>query len=126
MHSAVCGLVYKRVISWPCPGGRPLATVIVVATPLWLFGPDTHPSPLQHIFSGALVLAAFFIATDPVSGASTLKGRLVFGAGVAIITLAIRRYGGFPDGVAFAVLLMNMMVPLIDRYTRPRTYGHLQ
>jgi len=118
-------LIYRRVISWHVPVAV-LATVIVVATPLWLFGPDTHPSPLQHIFSGALVLAAFFIATDPVSGASTLKGRLVFGAGVAIITLAIRRYGGFPDGVAFAVLLMNMMVPLIDRYTRPRTYGHLR
>ena len=73
---------------------------------------------------GALVLAAFFIATDPVSGCSTMKGRLVFGAGVAILTLAIRRFGGYPDGVAFAVLLMNMAVPLIDRLTRPRTYGH--
>ncbi|NCO19550.1 MAG: electron transport complex subunit RsxD, partial [Gammaproteobacteria bacterium] len=78
----------------------------------------------QHIFSGALVLAAFFIATDPVSGCSTMKGRLLFGIGVAILTLAIRRFGGYPDGVAFAVLLMNMAAPLIDRLTRPRTYGH--
>ncbi|MGK7294492.1 MAG: RnfABCDGE type electron transport complex subunit D, partial [Candidatus Wenzhouxiangella sp. M2_3B_020] len=87
-------------------------------------GPDTNPSPPQHIFSGALVLAAFFIATDPVSGCSTMRGRLVFGAGVALLTLAIRRFGGYPDGVAFAVLLMNMAVPMIDRLTRPRTYGH--
>lgn len=118
-------LLYRRVISWHVPVAL-LLSVIALSTPLWLLGPDTNPSPPQHIFSGALVLAAFFIATDPVSGASTLRGKLLFGAGVAIITLAIRRFGGFPDGVAFAILLMNMLVPLIDRYTRPRTYGHLK
>jgi electron transport complex protein RnfD len=116
-------LIWRRVISWHVPVAT-LATVVLVSTPLWLAGPDTNPSPLQHIFSGALVLAAFFIATDPVSGSATMRGRLVFGAGVAILTLAIRRFGGYPDGVAFAVLLMNMAVPLIDRLTRPRTYGH--
>lgn len=116
-------LIYKRVISWHVPVAV-LVTVIALSTPMWLFGPDTNPSPPQHIFSGALVLAAFFIATDPVSGCSTLRGKLIFGAGVAIFTLAIRRFGGFPDGVAFAVLMMNMFAPLIDRYTRPRTYGH--
>jgi electron transport complex protein RnfD len=116
-------LLYRRVISWHVPVSV-LATVILVSTPMWLVGPDTNPSPPQHIFSGALVLAAFFIATDPVSGCSTMRGRLIFGAGVAVLTLAIRRYGGYPDGVAFAVLLMNMAAPLIDRLTRPRTYGH--
>jgi len=116
-------LLWRRVISWHVPVAT-LVTVIVVSTPMWLAGPDTNPSPLQHIFSGALVLAAFFIATDPVSGSSTMRGRLIFGAGVAILTLAIRRFGGYPDGVAFAVLLMNMAVPLIDRLTRPRAYGH--
>lgn len=116
-------LLLRRVISWHVPVGV-LATVVLVSTPLWMFGPDTNPSPLQHIFSGALILAAFFIATDPVSGCSTLRGRLIFGAGVALLTLAIRRYGGYPDGVAFAVLLMNAAAPLIDRLTRPRSYGH--
>ncbi|MFU8877127.1 MAG: RnfABCDGE type electron transport complex subunit D [Wenzhouxiangellaceae bacterium] len=116
-------LLYKRVISWHVPVAT-LATVIAVSIPLWLLGPDIHPSPPQHIFSGALVLAAFFIATDPVSGCSTMRGRLIFGVGVAVLTLAIRRFGGYPDGVAFAVLLMNMAAPLIDRLTRPRTYGH--
>ena len=116
-------LVWRRVISWHVPIAV-IGTTILVSTPLWLLGPDIHPSPLQHVFSGALVLAAFFIATDPVSGCSTMRGRLVFGAGVAILTLAIRRYGGYPDGVAFAVLLMNMAAPMIDRLTRPRTYGH--
>ncbi len=116
-------LVWKRVISWHVPVAL-IATTIIVSMPLWLLGPDIHPSPAQHIFSGALVLAAFFIATDPVSGCSTPRGKLVFGAGVAILTLAIRRWGGYPDGVAFAVLLMNMAAPLVDRLTRPRTYGH--
>lgn len=116
-------LLWKRVISWHVPVAV-IATTIMISMPLWLFGPDTNPSPAQHIFSGALVLAAFFIATDPVSGCSTSKGKLVFGAGVAVLTLVIRRWGGYPDGVAFAVLLMNMGAPLIDRLTRPRTYGH--
>lgn len=116
-------LLWKRVISWHVPVAV-IATTILVTTPMWLIGPDTNPSPAQHIFSGALMLAAFFIATDPVSGCSTMQGRLFFGAGVAILTLAIRRFGGYPDGVAFAVLLMNMAAPLIDRLTRPRTYGH--
>jgi len=116
-------LVYKRVISWHVPLAV-LATVFLVATPPWLLGPDINPSPLQHIFSGALVMCAFFIATDPVSGPATLRGKLLFGAGITVLTLAIRRFGAFPDGVAFAVLLMNLCVPLIDRYTTPRAYGH--
>jgi len=116
-------LIWRRVISWHVPVAV-IVTTVVVSTPLWLLGPDIHPSPAQHLFSGALVLAAFFIATDPVSGCSTMRGRLVFGAGVAVLTLVIRRWGGYPDGVAFAVLLMNMAAPLIDRLTRPRTYGH--
>lgn len=116
-------LLYRRVITWHVPTAT-IGAVILVSLPLWLFAPDSNPSPLQHVFSGALVLAAFFIATDPVSGCATLRGRLLFGAGVGVLTLAIRRFGGYPDGVAFAVLLMNMFAPLIDRYTRPRTYGH--
>jgi electron transport complex protein RnfD len=116
-------LMWRRVISWHVPVAV-IATTVLVSSPLWLFGPDTHPSPLQHLFSGALVLAAFFIATDPVSGCSTPRGKLIFGAGVAILTLVIRRWGGYPDGVAFAVLLMNTAAPLIDRLTKTRTYGH--
>ena len=115
-------LLYKRVISWQVPLAT-LGTVIVLSLPFWLADQDSNPFPLQHVFSGALVLAAFFIATDPVTGCASTRGRLVFGAGVGILTLVIRRWGGYPDGVAFAVLLMNMAAPLIDRYTRPRMYG---
>ncbi len=115
-------LLYKRVISWQVPVAV-IGTVILLSLPVWLADPDSNPMPLEHLFSGAIVLAAFFIATDPVSGCVSNRGRLIFGAGVGIITLVIRRWGGYPDGVAFAVLLMNMAAPLIDRYTRPRIYG---
>ena len=115
-------LLYKRVINWQVPVAV-IGSVILLSLPFWMAYPDNNPFPLQHVFSGAIVLAAFFIATDPVSGCVSTRGRLIFGAGVGIITLVIRRWGGYPDGVAFAVLLMNMAAPLIDRYTRPRMYG---
>lgn len=115
-------LLWKRIIPWQVPVAV-LGSVILITVPFWMFDADVHPFPLQHVFSGALVLAAFFIATDPVSGCTTPRGRLLFGLGVGVITLAIRRWGGYPDGVAFAVLLMNAAAPWIDLHTRPRIYG---
>jgi electron transport complex protein RnfD len=115
-------LLWRRVISWHAPAAM-IGTVLVLGTAAWLADPGNNPAPLQHVFSGALIIGAFFIATDPVSGCTSNRGRLLFGAGVGVITLVIRRWGGYPDGVAFAVLLMNMAAPLIDRYTRPRIFG---
>lgn len=115
-------LLWRKVISWQVPLAT-IITLVAVSMPFWLLDPGTNPSPVQHLVSGALILGAFFIATDPVSGCASPRGRLIFGAGVAILTLVIRRWGGYPDGVAFAVLLMNMAAPLIDRYTRPGVYG---
>lgn len=115
-------LMWRRVISWHVPVAT-LGSVIVLGLVAYVVDPGSSPSPLQHVFSGALVLGAFFIATDPVTGCTSTIGRLWFGAGVGVITLAIRRWGGYPDGVAFAVLIMNMAAPLIDRFTRPRVYG---
>ena len=116
-------LLWKRVITWHVPA-TVIGSVVALGTIAWLTDPGSNPSPLQHVFSGALILGAFFIATDPVSGCTSTRGRLVFGAGVGILTLVIRRWGGYPDGVAFAVLLMNMAAPLIDRFTQPRIFGH--
>jgi Na+-translocating ferredoxin:NAD+ oxidoreductase subunit D len=76
-----------------------------------------------HLTSGATMLGAFFIATDPISAATSDRGRLCYGLGVGFITYVIRTWGGYPDGIAFAVLFMNAAVPLIDRYTIPRVYG---
>lgn len=116
-------LLWRRVISWHVPVTM-IGTVIALGLAAYLADPGSNPVPLQHVFSGGLILGAFFIATDPVSGCTSTRGKLVFGAGVGVITLLIRRWGGYPDGIAFAVLLMNMGAPLIDRFTRPRIYGH--
>jgi electron transport complex protein RnfD len=116
-------LLYRRVISWQVPVAV-IGTVLLVSLVPYLLDAGSNPSPLEHVFSGALVLGAFFIATDPVTGCASARGRLIFGAGVGLVTLVIRRWGGYPDGFAFGVLLMNMAAPLIDRYTRPRIFGH--
>jgi H+/Na+-translocating ferredoxin:NAD+ oxidoreductase subunit D len=115
-------LLYLGVIRWHIPVAV-LAGLLAPATVLNLIDPSRYPSPGFHLFSGAALLGAFFIATDPVSAAAGIKGRLIFGAGIGLLTYAIRTWGGYPDGLAFAVLLMNAAVPLIDRYTRPRIYG---
>lgn len=116
-------LVKLRVIGWRIPLAV-LGSLFVCSLLSWLAAADTNPSPLLQLFSGATMLAAFFIATDPVSASTTNKGRLVYGVLIGFMIFIIRKYGGYPDGVAFAVLLANMTVPLIDYYTRPRTYGH--
>lgn len=116
-------LLWRRIIRWQIP----LAVLLGVAVPaalFWLLDPGSHPPPTFHLFSGATMLCAFFIATDPVSAATSRRGRLVYGFGIGVLIFVIRSWGGYPDGVAFAVLLMNMAVPAIDHFTRPRTYGH--
>lgn len=116
-------LLWRRIISWHVPAAV-IGSVLLFSTTGWLLDPAGHPAPLFDLFSGAVLLGAFFIATDPVSGCASNRGKLLFGIGVGILTLVIRRWGGYPDGIAFAVLLMNMAAPLIDRFTRPRIFGH--
>jgi Na+-translocating ferredoxin:NAD+ oxidoreductase subunit D len=115
-------LLQQRVIAWQVPVGM-LGTIALIAAIGWLYDADRNASPLLHLCAGASVLGAFFIATDPVSGATTPRGRLLFGAGVGLMTMLIRNFGAYPDGVAFGVLLMNAAAPLLDRYTRPRVFG---
>lgn len=116
-------LLYKKVIRWHIPVSV-LAGLLIPATILHLIDPGTHAGPGFHLFSGATVLAAFFIATDPVSAAASHKGRIIYGLGIGLLTWLIRAYGAYADGVAFAVLLMNMAVPAIDRMTMTRIVGH--
>ena len=108
---------------WHIPVGVG-AGLLIPAGVMWLVSPGTEPSPGFHMFSGAALLCAFFIATDPVSAAASPKGRLIYGAGIGFLIYAIRTWGADVDGVAYAVLLMNMAVPAIDRLTRPRIVGH--
>lgn len=117
-------LLQRRLFSWHAPVGM-LAGLAVCALLFYDGGSSASPgSPLFHLLSGATMFAAFFIVTDPVSGAATPRGRFLFGLGVGILVYVIRAFGGYPDAVAFAVLLMNAAAPMIDACTRPRTYGH--
>ena len=81
-------------------------------------------SPLFHLLSGATMFGAFFIVTDPVTSAVSVRGRLIYGALIGMVIYIIRVRGNYPDAVAFAVLIMNFAAPFIDHYTQPRTYGH--
>ncbi|NBF08867.1 RnfABCDGE type electron transport complex subunit D [Pseudomonas sp. Fl4BN1] len=109
-------LLQQRVISWQAPVGM-LGALLLVSLLCWNgTGSDSHGSPLFHLLSGASMLGAFFIVTEPVSGPKAAKARLLFGIGVGLLTYLIRTWGGYPDGVAFAVLLMNLAVPALERF----------
>ena len=113
-------LLWRGIITWHMPTAF-LLTFALLAGIAWLAGDNV--SPLFHLMSGGTLLAAFFIVTDPVSGTTTPRGKLIFAAGVALIAFLIRSYGNYPDGIAFAVLIMNICVPLIDMYTQPKVFG---
>ncbi|MBN1378258.1 MAG: electron transport complex subunit RsxD [Gammaproteobacteria bacterium] len=115
-------LIYKKIISWHTPVAV-LSSMLFIAFVFYLFDSEHYASPLFHIFAGGALLGAFFIATDPVSSCTSSRGKLFYGAGIGVLTYVIRTWGGYPDGIAFAVLLMNMSAPFIDYYTKPRVYG---
>ena len=115
-------LMYKRIIGWKIP----FTYVGTVALLTWIFGGTDGlftGDPLFHILSGGLVLGAFYMATDMVTSPVTFKGRLLFGTGCGILTVVIRLWGGYPEGVSYSILLMNLTTPLLDRYTKPKTFG---
>ena len=112
----------QRIISWHMPTAF-IAGIVALGGVLWLVDPAHYASPLFHLATGGTMLGAFFIVTDPVSGATTPTGKLIFAAAAGVLTYVIRVFGGYADGVAFAVLIMNMTVPLIDAYTQPAVFG---
>jgi len=116
-------LIAKKAIDWVTPVSF-LISLFICSLIAFLISPDSSASTMFHWLSGATMLGAFFILTDPVSGATSTKGRIIFAALAGLIVYLIRKFGGYPDAIAFAVLLCNMSAPLIDQYTRPRTYGH--
>jgi Na+-translocating ferredoxin:NAD+ oxidoreductase subunit D len=114
-------LIYKKYISWKLPFSF-IATVGVFS---WIFGAHALFSGdfVLHIFSGGLILGAFYMATDYVTGPVTIKGQIIFGIGCGVITSIIRLWGGYPEGVSYSILLMNMVTPLIDRFVKPKRFG---
>jgi electron transport complex protein RnfD len=111
------------VIKWQIPVAV-LGSLAFISIGGSIIDADQAAPPTLHLFSGATMMAAFFIATDPVSASTTNKGRLIYGCLIGLLTYIIRTWGGYPDAFAFAVLLANMGVPLIDQLTQPKVYGH--
>lgn len=113
-------LLQRRVFGWHAPVGM-LASLFIISLLCWNgTGSDSHGSPLFHLLTGASMLGAFFIVTEPISGPKSPTARLLFGAGVGLLTYLIRTWGGYPDGLAFAVLLMNLCVPALERFAASR------
>ncbi|MGI6588973.1 MAG: RnfABCDGE type electron transport complex subunit D [Peptococcia bacterium] len=115
-------LLYKGHIDWRIPFSY-LGTVFVLTAIIGVFKGEGLWYPLYHLLAGGLILGAFFMATDWVTSPLTKKGKFIFGLGCGLLTVVIRLQGGYPEGVCYSILLMNMVTPLIDRYTKPRVFG---
>jgi electron transport complex protein RnfD len=111
-------LFYKKIIDWPAP----VAYIGTVAVFSFILGHD----PLFGILSGGLMIGAFFMATDYVTAPVTTRGRFIFGLGCGLMTVLIRYFGGFPEGVNYSILLMNILTPMIDKYAQPRLLGGIK
>jgi electron transport complex protein RnfD len=115
-------LFMRRAFDWRIPAGIFL-TVILFAGILWLINPSHYPDPIFALSSGGLMLGAIYMATDPVTSPLAPKGAWLFAVGVGLLIVLIRVFGGFPEGVMYAILLMNAVTPLLDRVTQPRLFG---
>lgn len=115
-------LIAIKVVSWHIPVSM-LGALAFMAMIFNFSDAGSYPSISFHLFGGAAMLGAFFIAADPVTAAASNKGRLIYGAGIGVLVYVIRTWGGYPDAIAFSVLLMNMAVPMIDYYNKPTVFG---
>lgn len=115
-------LVWRKVITLDIPLAF-ILTVAVFTDVAHLMDPTKYAHPLFHVMNGGLILGAFFMATDMVTSPVTFRGRVLFGIGCGLLTALIRLWGGYPEGVSFAILIMNSLVPIIDRFTVPRVFG---
>lgn len=115
-------LMVRRVITWHIPV-TVLATMAVMTGVFWLIDPGQYADPVIHLLSGGAILGAFYMATDLVTSPVTRKGMVIFAIGIGVITVVIRLFGSYPEGISFAILIMNAFVPLINRYFKPRRFG---
>lgn len=115
-------MLWKKVITWHIPVSI-IATVAAVAAVFWLINPTTYINPVYHIFSGGLMLGAIFMATDMVTSPMNPKGQIIYGIGIGLITISIRMFGAYPEGISFAILIMNAVTPLINTYVKPKRFG---
>ncbi len=115
-------MLWKKVITWQIPVSI-LLTVLVVSGAFWLINPEMYINPLIHLFTGGLMLGAIFMATDMVTSPMTGKGQIIYGVGIGVITISIRMFGAYPEGISFAILIMNAVTPLLNMYIKPKRFG---
>lgn len=115
-------LILRKVISWHIPFSV-LATIVLMTGIFWWIDPELYANPLIHLLSGGAILGAFYMATDLVTSPVTKKGMVIFAVGIGLITVVIRLFGSYPEGISFAILIMNAFVPLINSYFKPRRFG---
>jgi electron transport complex protein RnfD len=118
-------MLWKKVITWHTPVSI-LGTVVIFTGLLWLINPDKYADPVFHLLAGGIMLGAIFMATDMVTSPMTPTGQIIFGVGIGLITCIIRIFGAYPEGVSFAILIMNAFVPLIDKYIKPKRFGEVK
>ncbi|MFV0346607.1 MAG: RnfABCDGE type electron transport complex subunit D [Bacteroidales bacterium] len=121
----IIGGVYmlsRKVITWHIPVSV-LGSIVILSGILWLINPNLYMNPLTQVLSGGAMLGAIFMATDMVTSPMTQKGQIIFGVGIGILTVCIRAFGSYPEGISFAILLMNAAVPLINKYVKPSRFG---
>ncbi|MBR4064522.1 MAG: RnfABCDGE type electron transport complex subunit D [Tidjanibacter sp.] len=115
-------LLWRRVITWHIPVAV-LGSMGIFSLITWLIAPEAYMSPLFHLMGGGAMLGAWFMATDYVTSPMTPKGSIIFGVGVGVITMLVRLWGAYPEGMSFAILIMNSVVPLLDKYILPKRFG---
>ena len=116
-------LIFRKVIDWQTPVII-IATAGIIATVCWLIDPTQFVHPMIHIFGGGMMLGAFFMATDMATSPMTMKGKIVFAIGIGALTIIIRLWGAYPEGMSFAILIMNAFVPLINKVCKPTRFGN--
>lgn len=117
-------MLYRKIITWQTPTAY-LGSVVIFSGILWLVNPSLYVDPVFHLITGGMMLGVFYMATDMVTSPMSTKGQLIFGAGAGILTILIRVFGAYPEGVSFAILIMNAFVPLIDKGFKPKRFGEL-
>jgi len=115
-------MLWKKVITWEIPISI-ILTVAIISGLFWLINPEMYVNPLIHLFTGGLMLGAIYMATDMVSSPMNPKGQIIYGVGIGVITISIRMFGAYPEGISFAILIMNAVTPLINTYVKPKRFG---
>lgn len=115
-------MLWKKVITWHIPVSI-ILTVAVIAGVFWMINPEIYVNPAYHILTGGLMLGAIFMATDMVTSPMTAKAQIIYGIGIGVITISIRMFGAYPEGISFAILIMNAVTPILNYYIKPKRFG---